>query len=117
MTRTRSLLLALSAAALSAGLLTACAGFGTSTASSAPVTIKRDSYGVPHVYASDVRGLYYGFGYAVAEDRLYQLEMARRSGNGTVAQVLGAAYVDTDIATRQSLNPASIRAQLAALRP
>lgn len=79
------------------------------------VVIKRDSHGVPHVYAKDTRGLFFGFGYAVAEDRLYQLEMAKRSGNGTVAEVLGPDYLATDIATRSNIDPASIRAQIADL--
>ncbi len=43
------------------------------------VTIKRDNYGVGHVYADTVYGLYYGYGYAVAQDRLFQMEMAKRS--------------------------------------
>lgn len=81
------------------------------------ISIKRDTYGVPHIYAQDMKGLFYGFGYALAEDRLYQLEMARRSGNGSVAEVLGPDYVATDVATRSSLDPASIRAQLATLGP
>ena len=39
---------------------------------------------MPHIYANDTRGLFYGYGYAVAEDRLFQMEMARRSVLGTV---------------------------------
>lgn len=83
--------------------------------SSREVVIKRDDHGVPHVYAADALGLFHGFGYAVAEDRLYQLEMARRSGNGTVAEVLGPDYVQTDVATRSNVDPGSIRRQLKAL--
>ena len=49
------------------------------------VTILRDEWGIPQVYADDVYGLYAGFGYAVAEDRLFQMEMARRSVLGTVS--------------------------------
>ncbi|ALE88737.1 penicillin amidase [Pseudomonas versuta] len=81
----------------------------------AQVTIKRDHYGVPHIYAQDLGGLYFGYGYAVAQDRLYQMEMARRSSNGTVAQVLGKDYLEIDKATRSNFDPASIRAQLQAL--
>lgn len=79
------------------------------------VTIKRDTYGTPHVYASSTHDLFYGFGYSVAEDRLYQLEMAKRSGNGTVAAVLGPSHAATDIATRSGINPDSVRRQLDAL--
>lgn len=83
--------------------------------STGQVVIKRDDHGVPHVYADDTRGLFHGFGYAVAEDRLYQLEMARRSGNGTVAEVLGPDYVQTDVATRSNVDPRSVRQQLKSL--
>ncbi|MEO9188501.1 MAG: penicillin acylase family protein, partial [Acetobacteraceae bacterium] len=71
--------------ALSISLLVgACADDGSSDSSNpteAPksVTIKRDTYGTPHVYADTVRGVFHGFGYVVAEDRLYQMEIARRS--------------------------------------
>ena len=37
-----------------------------------------------------------GYGYAIAEDRLFQMEMSRRSTQGTVAEVLGSDYVDYD---------------------
>lgn len=43
------------------------------------VEVMRDSYGVPHVFADSNYGLYYGYGYAVAQDRLFQTDMARRS--------------------------------------
>jgi len=79
------------------------------------VTIKRDTWGVPHIYADTVRGLFYGYGYAVAEDRLFQMEMTRRSVLGTVAEVLGEEYAEKDAETRRLFDPASIRAQLAAL--
>ena len=75
----------------------------------------RDNYGVPHIYANDVYGLYYGYGYAVGQDRLFQMEMTRRSTQGTVAEVLGAEYLDYDKETRKLFDPASIRRQLDAL--
>lgn len=91
------------------------AGCATQAPPAGEVTIKRDGHGVPHVYAGTTYGLFYGFGYAVAEDRLYQLEMARRSGNGSVAEVLGPDYVAVDTATRSNIDPASIRRQIDAL--
>ena len=68
----------------------------------ADVEILRDRFGVPHIYADSIHDLFFGYGYAVAEDRLFQLEMAKRSVNGTVAEVLGPDYVGFDIATRRS---------------
>ena len=81
------------------------------------VTILRDEWGIPQVYADDVYGLYAGFGYAVAEDRLFQMEMARRSVLGTVAEVLGSEHVAYDTKTRADYDHAAIRAQIEALPP
>lgn len=64
-------------------------------------TVTRDDYGVPNVYAEDMESLFYGFGFVVAEDRLFQLEMSRRSVWGTVSEVLGEDFIDFDIQTRQ----------------
>jgi penicillin G amidase len=81
------------------------------------ITIKRDSFGTPHVYAKDSYGLFYGYGYAVATDRLFQMEMSKRTGLGTVAEVLGPDYVQYDIATHSRFNPENIRQQIARLSP
>ena len=76
-------------------------------------------YGVPHVFADSHYGLYYGYGYAVAQDRLFQMDMARRSFVGTTAAVLGPGdqdvYVKYDMQVRQNFTPASIQRQIAAL--
>src|SRR6516165_12535138 len=53
------------------------------------VRIVRDDYGVPHIFASAARGLFYGEGYTVAQDRLWQAERLRLTGTGTVAAVHG----------------------------
>lgn len=79
------------------------------------VVIERDEYGVPQIYARSVYGLFYGYGYAVAQDRLFQMEMAKRSTQGRVAEVLGEAFVGFDKATRSNYWPASIERQIAAL--
>lgn len=79
------------------------------------VRIVRDDYGTPHIYADDIYGLYYGYGYTIAQDRLFQMEMARRSTQGTVAEVLGPDYLDYDQNTRQLFDPSSIRQQLGEL--
>ena len=83
--------------------------------SAAEVTIIRDEHGTPHVYAENTYGVFYGYGYSIAQDRLYQMEMARRSTQGQVAEVLGSEYLDFDIATRSNYDPSSIMSQLAQL--
>lgn len=81
------------------------------------VTIRRDAYGVPHVYANSEFGLFYGYGHAVAQDRLFQMEMARRSTQGTVAEVLGDKFVAFDKSIRANFWPASIHGQIDRLSP
>ncbi len=81
------------------------------------VEIRRDSWGVPHVFADTLRGVYRGYGFAVAEDRLFQMDMSRRSFTGRVADVLGADYLAFDRMVRSNYTPASIAAQIAALKP
>ncbi|MEN5179644.1 penicillin acylase family protein [Comamonas testosteroni] len=113
----RRISLITAAALLAAGCAsTAVAPMGAAT-THGQVTIKRDDFGVPHVYANDVRGLFHGFGYAVAQDRLFQMEMARRAVLGTVSEVMGPAYVALDKGSRASFSPESIRGQMARLSP
>jgi penicillin amidase len=81
------------------------------------VAVLRDEWGVPHVFARTTFKLFYGYGYAVGQDRLFQMDMARRSATGRVAEVLGATYGDQDlvgfdVATRSNYTPASIRRQI-----
>lgn len=79
------------------------------------VTIKRDKWGVPHIYAGTTYGLFYGFGYSLAQDRLFQMEMLRRTARGTVSEVLGSGYVDYDKRTRANYSPQSLEDQYRAL--
>lgn len=77
--------------------------------------IVRDSWGVPHVYADTSRDLFRGYGYAIAEDRLFQIEAAKRSFTGTVAAAFGPGYADFDAEVRANRDPDSLERQYAAL--
>src|SRR5437016_9528297 len=61
------------------------------------VEILRDRAGVPHVYAASTTDLYFGLGFAMAQDRLWQLDRLRRRALGRQAEILGPAYVETDL--------------------
>jgi penicillin amidase len=61
-----------------------------------PATITRSSYGVPRITAVSVEGAYEGAGYAVAQDRLWQMEMARRTARGRMSAVVGRSAVASD---------------------
>jgi penicillin amidase len=58
--------------------------------------IVRDGYGVPHIYAQTTHDLFFLQGYVTAQDRLFQLDLLRRTGRGRLAEVLGDAGLDTD---------------------
>ncbi|WP_196221749.1 penicillin acylase family protein [Sphingobium sp. CAP-1] len=82
------------------------------------IRIARDHYGVPHIHARSRPALYYGLGYAIGQDRLFQMEMMRRSVWGEVAEILGPSFVDFDRETRQrGYSRAEVSARLAALKP
>jgi penicillin G amidase len=61
------------------------------------VRIYRDEFGVPHIFAETNRGLFKGYGYAIAQDRLWQLELFRHAAQGRLAELLGATTVPTDL--------------------
>ncbi|HWM11704.1 MAG TPA: penicillin acylase family protein, partial [Solirubrobacteraceae bacterium] len=74
---------------------------GTTEAPLPGVTITRDSYGVPNVRAGNDRDLWAGVGYAMAQDRLVQLELFRRGTQGRLAEVLGQSQLQADIVARR----------------
>jgi penicillin amidase len=67
---------------------------------SAPVMVRRDAHGVPHIYASTQDDLFFAQGYVTAQDRLWQMDVLRRSANGDLAEVLGNSLVRHDLAQR-----------------
>jgi penicillin amidase len=97
-------------------------GWSNITVGKERVRIFRDAFGVPHVFASSDRGLFTGFGYVVAEDRLWQLEVNRRAARGTLAEILGPGpapafpTLNADIVARtEGYTEAELDAQFAGL--
>ncbi|MDH4653270.1 MULTISPECIES: penicillin acylase family protein [unclassified Pseudomonas] len=62
----------------------------------APVTVRYDERGVPHIQAANEADMYRALGFVHAQDRLFQMEMLRRLSRGELAEILGARLVDTD---------------------
>src|SRR5689334_559136 len=80
--------------------------------------IVRDGYGVPHVFATSERALYYGNGYAVAQDRLAQMEKYRRTARGEMAELVGPGALAADRETRTNgYSEAEREAQFTRLDP
>ena len=63
---------------------------------SAPVSLFRDDWGVPHIFAETDEDASFALGWAHAEDRLWQMETMRRLGAGRLAEVLGPAALASD---------------------
>ena len=82
------------------------------------VTIYRDAMGVPHIVGATSAAVMYGLGYALAEDRLVQLELARRGASGRRAEILGAPSVATDMTARdRALGSAELMRMYHAIPP
>ena len=87
---------------------------GETTTPRPGVQITRDSYGVPAITGDSDYAAWWGVGYAVAEDRLFELELVRRATSGRLADILGSGYLDDDlIARRDYYTDAEIDAMLA----
>lgn len=65
-----------------------------------PVTVLRDSWGVAHIYAQNQHDLFFAQGYVAAQDRLFQMELWKRSGQGRLAEVLGPTALQRDVNAR-----------------
>ncbi|HUZ28264.1 MAG TPA: penicillin acylase family protein [Solirubrobacteraceae bacterium] len=81
------------------------------------VTITRDAtWAVPTITAGSDSDLFYGIGYAMAQDRLFQMEAFRHVGHGTLASLIGASGIPMDEQVRQvTEGPAGLQAEWGAL--
>jgi len=61
-----------------------------------PVTVMRDNWGVAHIYAANQHDLFFAQGFVAAQDRLFQMELWKRAGQGRLAEVLGKFAIDRD---------------------
>jgi penicillin amidase len=64
------------------------------------VEIFRDSFGVPHIYATSVHDLFMAQGYVHAQDRFFQMDFNRHVGSGRVSEMFGSSQIDTDVFLR-----------------
>ncbi len=63
---------------------------------SGTIDIDRDGFAIPHIHAATERDAYFGLGYAEAQDRLFQMEFARRAGEGRLSEVFGNRTLQID---------------------
>ena len=64
------------------------------------ITIVRDQFGVPHVFANSAEDAAYGVGYALAQDRMWQMHVFRRIGKGRLSEIFGPLVIEIDKTVR-----------------
>ncbi|WP_126976755.1 penicillin acylase family protein [Frigidibacter oleivorans] len=62
----------------------------------APVEIVRDTGNVPHIFGTRDEDVYFGLGYAHAQDRLWQMTLLRRTAQGRLSELFGQRTVRVD---------------------
>ena len=67
---------------------------------SAPVEIIRDRWGIPHIYAQNQLDLFFAQGFVHAQDRLFQMELNRRTAAGRLSELFGELALNTDRVVR-----------------
>ncbi|MFD9331703.1 penicillin acylase family protein [Streptomyces sp. NPDC060065] len=63
---------------------------------SGPVDVKRDSYGIPQIYASSDEDLFMAQGFVQAQDRFYEMDVRRHMTSGRLSEMFGSGTVDDD---------------------
>jgi penicillin G amidase len=60
------------------------------------VTVIRDGYGIPHIYAETPADLFKAQGYVEAQDRFFQMDFWRHIGAGRLSEMFGESQLGTD---------------------
>lgn len=80
---------------------------------SADIEIVDDPHGVPHIRARSIPDAFFGHGYVVARDRLFQIDLSHRRELGRLAEAFGADFAPHDAVARLFLYRGDIDAELA----
>src|SRR5947209_4369029 len=60
------------------------------------VTVRRDERGIPYIEATNDADLYFAQGYVTASDRLWQMDLLRRTVRGELAEIFGNPVLGQD---------------------
>ena len=82
-----------------------------------PVEIVRDTAAVPHIFGETDADVFYGLGFAHAQDRLWQMLMLRRTAQGQLSELFGTATLQIDDLLRRLDVYALATASVEALDP
>jgi penicillin amidase len=64
------------------------------------VHVLRDKWGVAHIYAQNQHDLFFAQGVVAAQDRLFQMELWKRAGQGRLSEILGPSALQRDVNAR-----------------
>jgi len=64
------------------------------------VRLFRDGHHIPHIFAKNDSDALFTLGWVHAQDRLFQMDVLRRTFSGTLAELVGEAALDSDIQLR-----------------
>ena len=81
------------------------------------VKVIRDIDGIPHIIASNEHDLLFVQGYLHAQDRFFQMDVSRRRGSGTLAELLGQPALGSDVELRTFGLRRAAELSLSALSP
>ncbi|HWC14763.1 MAG TPA: penicillin acylase family protein [Actinomycetota bacterium] len=65
------------------------------------VTVYRDDFGIPHIYAENFNAASFALGYTTAEDRLWEMDVFRHAARGELSTLVGPDYLEMDIVSRR----------------
>ncbi|MGR3540929.1 MAG: penicillin acylase family protein [Hasllibacter sp.] len=89
-------------------------GRWTARGVTAPVEIVRDVHAIPHVFGATDADVFFGLGFAHAQDRLWQMTLLRRTVQGRLSEIFGPDTVRTDALMRRLDLDGAARASLSA---
>ncbi|TGX54001.1 penicillin acylase family protein [Sphingomonas gei] len=83
----------------------------------APIEIVDDAFGVPHIRAASISDAFFGQGYVVARDRLFQIDLSHRREMGRLAEIFGMDFAKHDATARLFHYRGNLDAELRAVPP
>jgi penicillin amidase len=81
------------------------------------VEILRDRWGVAHIYAQNQHDVFFAQGVVAAQDRLFQMELWKRAGQGRLAEILGPSALARDVNARALRYRGDIKAEYESYSP
>ena len=76
-----------------------------------------DHWGIPHIYGRTMEDLFFVQGFNAARDRLWQLDLWRRQGEGRLSEAFGERFVDQDRAARLFLYRGDLNSEFSSYHP